>query len=185
MRDMEHILKLFRDRGHSEYGGEAVTQLQHALQCALLAEEAEASSSLIAAALLHDIGHLVHALPENAPDHGVDDSHEELGFRYLKSIFDESVTEPVRLHVHAKRYLCATNVDYADQLSRPSIVSLGLQGGPMSAAEVGEFESGRFAQDAVQLRRWDDTAKVCGLVTPDIGHFVQHLQIAASRKETQ
>lgn len=109
MPNIEQIITLFRERGHSEYGGEAVTQLQHALQCAVLAEAEQASSSLIAAALLHDVGHLVHALPQDAADHGIDDVHEEPGQRYLRRVFDLAVTEPVRLHVAAKRYLCATD----------------------------------------------------------------------------
>ncbi len=178
MLSVDNILKLFRKRGDSEYGGEAVTQLQHALQCATLAEQARASSALIAAALLHDIGHLVHSLPDDAPDFGVDDAHEELGYRYLHSAFGEDVTEPVRLHVPAKRYLCATDNEYFDSLSAPSVTSLELQGGPMSADEVARFDAGPFAVDAVRLRRWDDLAKVPGQSTPPLEHFVPHLQAA-------
>ena len=106
MPTVEQCIELLRDRGHSEYGGEPVTQLEHALQSALLAEQESASPELIAAALLHDIGHLLHALPDDAPDDGIDDVHEELGYRYLTQIFPDAVTEPVRLHVPAKRYLC-------------------------------------------------------------------------------
>lgn len=175
MPDVDDILQLFRDRGDSEYGGEAVTQLEHALQCAALAEAEGATDSLIAAALLHDVGHLLHSLPDDAPDDGVDDVHEELGCRYLKKIFDKSVTEPVRLHVPAKRYLCATDSDYHGHLSAPSIQSLKLQGGPMNAAEVAEFEANRFANDAVRLRRWDDTGKVPQLQTPTLDHFSKYL----------
>ncbi len=176
MPTVDTILKLFSERGDSEYGGEAVTQREHALQCAMLAEEDGATADLISAALLHDIGHLVHALPEDAPDHGVDDEHEELGYRFLTSMFGDEVAEPVRLHVPAKRYLCATHAKYMATLSDPSITSLNLQGGPMSAEEVAEFAAGAFAEDAVRLRRWDDKAKVRDLPTPSLEHFVPYLR---------
>ena len=185
MVTVEQIIKLFAERGDSQYGGEAVTQRQHALQCAALAVQAHASPALVTAALLHDIGHLVHALPDDAPDQGVDDAHEELGYRYLRQIFDESVTEPVRLHVPAKCYLCAVNSYYHAQLSEPSIVSLKLQGGPMSETEVAEFRAGSFAEDAVSLRRWDDLAKVADLATPAIEDFEKYLQAAAMHSMQQ
>ncbi|MEQ9410923.1 MAG: HD domain-containing protein [Fuerstiella sp.] len=178
MPDVDNIIRLFVKRGDSEYGGEAVTQRQHALQCALLAEREQAASTLIAAALLHDIGHLLHHLPDDAPEAGVDDVHEELGYRYLRRIFPDSVAEPVRLHVPAKRYLCATDPDYLARLSPPSMVSLELQGGPMSAAEADEFMKSEFAGDAVRLRRWDDTGKDPALQTPSLNHFVPHLMAA-------
>jgi len=182
MPDIDQIITLFHERGHSEYGGEAVTQLQHALQCATLAEREGAESPLIVAALLHDIGHLVHALPQNSPDHGIDDVHEELGQRYLRQMFDEPVTEPVRLHVAAKRYLCAVDDSYQQQLSQPSIVSLNLQGGPMSDQDVADFQESPFCDDAVRLRRWDDQGKIPDMETPAIEHFRPHLQAAARPK---
>jgi phosphonate degradation associated HDIG domain protein len=176
MPDVDDCLRVLRERGDSEYGGESVTQIEHALQCAWLAEQEEASACLIAAALLHDIGHLLHTLPDDAPDAGVDDVHEELGYRYLSKIFGDQVAEPVRLHVPAKRYLCANEQEYLDQLSEPSLVSLKLQGGPMTPSEVEAFERNPFAQDAVRVRRWDDTAKIEGLKTPTLDHFSQYLQ---------
>ncbi len=179
MTTVEGILNLFRERGHSEYGGEPVTQLEHALQCATLAERAGATSSLIAAALLHDVGHLLHQLPENAPDTGIDDSHEELGYRFLVRKFGDEVAEPVRLHVPAKRYLCRTDAGYFAKLSEPSIVSLRLQGGPMSDAEVAEFEANPHASNARVLRCWDDQAKVVGFSTPPLDHFAEYLAEAA------
>lgn len=185
MVTVEQIVKLFRDRGDSQYGGEAVTQRQHALQCAALAVQAKASPALVTAALLHDIGHLVHALPDDAPDQGIDDAHEELGYRFLRQIFDDSVTEPVRLHVPAKRYLCAVDPDYYALLSEPSILSLNLQGGPMSEIEVAEFREGGFAEDAVRLRRWDDLAKVLDLATPTIEDFEHYLHTAATDNTRQ
>ena len=178
MPTIDDCLNLLRERGDSEYGGESVTQLEHALQCALLAEQEGASSELITAALLHDVGHLLHALPDDAPDSGIDDAHEELGCRYLTQLFGDAVTEPIRLHVSAKRYLCATSAGYRARLSEPSVVSLHLQGGPMPADEVAAFDQNPFAFDAVRLRRWDDTAKVSRLPTPPLKHYVGHLQAA-------
>ena len=175
MSSIERILQLFDEHGDSEYGGEAVTQREHAIQTALLAEEQNAPSPLIAAALLHDIGHLLHKLPDDAPEEGVDDVHEELGERFLKKMFPPAVCEPVRMHVLAKRYLCATDPDYFGRLSPPSVTSLQLPGGPMSDGEVADFESTPFFDDAVKLRRWDDEAKVVGKQTPEIAHFAPHL----------
>ena len=176
MSSIDSCVRLLRQRGDSEYGGESVTQIQHALQCAMLAEQDDASSELISAALLHDVGHLLHTLPDEAPDSGIDDAHEDLGHRYLRQVFGDAVTEPVRLHVPAKRYMCAKFVGYQDQLSHPSIVSLQLQGGPMTVRETEEFEQNSFADDAVRLRRWDDAAKISNLRTPPLEHYIRHLQ---------
>lgn len=185
MPTVEKILNLFRERGDSEYGGEPVTQLEHALQCATLAESEGAEASLIAAALLHDVGHLLHQLPDDAPDQGIDDAHEELGYRFLARTFGDDVAEPVRLHVPAKRYLCATDAEYLSKLSEPSVVSLQLQGGAMDDAEVAKFEAGPFAKDAIRLRRWDDEAKVVDLKTPTLDHFAQYLAVAAEALNSQ
>jgi phosphonate degradation associated HDIG domain protein len=177
------VLQLFADRGDSEYGGEAVTQREHALQSAALAEADGASSALIAAALLHDIGHLLHDLPADAPDRGIDDLHENSGAAWLQRHFGPAVAEPVKLHVAAKRYLCAVDAEYLGRLSPPSVQSLQLQGGAMSADEVRDFEQHPRFRDAVRLRHWDDTAKVAGLATPDLTHFVRHLDAAADNAE--
>lgn len=171
-------LRLFRERGGSQYGGERVTQLEHALQAAHFAESEGANSYLIAAALLHDVGHLLHYLPDNAPDHGIDDRHETLGANWLRQRFGPPVVEPVRMHVLAKRYLCAVEPDYLRQLSPPSELSLRLQGGMMSASEVREFEAQPFFREAVRLRKWDDAAKIAHLKTPDLEHFAAHLDAA-------
>jgi phosphonate degradation associated HDIG domain protein len=157
---VEKIITLFEKNGDSEYGGEAVTQGEHALQAAQLAIEDCCSTNIIVASLLHDIGHMLHALPDDAPEQGIDDLHEELGFRFVDKYFIPAVAEPVRLHVAAKRYLCATEPEYLRHLSEPSLVSLGLQGGPMNAEECQIFEQNPFYRDAVQLRRLDDLAKV-------------------------
>ena len=171
----DEILRLFRERGGSQYGGEAVTQREHALQAATFAEREGATPALIAAALIHDVGHLLHDLPNDAPDQGIDDQHETLAARWLASRFPPAVVAPVAMHVAAKRYLCATDVDYLEQLSQPSIQSLALQGGPMTRDEVECFESRPFFQDAVRLRRWDDAAKVVGMITPGLEHFAGYL----------
>lgn len=174
------VLQLFRRHGGSRYGGENVSQLEHALQAAHFAENDGAPATLIAAALLHDIGHLLHDLPADAPDQGIDDQHEALGARWLAGRFGPAVCEPVNLHVVAKRYLCATDPSYFQLLSGPSIQSLALQGGPMNRAESQQFEQHPFYSEAVRLRRWDDAAKVEHLVTPYLEHFASYLDQAAS-----
>lgn len=178
---VQEILQLFAGGGDSMYGGEGVTQLEHGLQAAWLAEKEGATSELIVAALVHDIGHLLHDLPDDSPDHGVDDLHESLGGKWLESRFPAAVLEPVRLHVESKRYLCAVEDGYWDDLSDPSKVSLDLQGGPMTDDECKAFRSGSFFEDSIRLRRWDDLAKVVSLETPDLEHFVPHIRQAALR----
>lgn len=180
MPDVNEVIELLRRRGDSEYGGEAVTQMEHALQAAALAESEGASPELIAAALLHDVGHLLHDLPDDAPDIGTDDHHEASAGNYLRQMFPESVCAPVRMHVAAKRFLCAVDDRYMAALSRPSQVSLELQGGPMSPGEVEAFRRDPHHEDAVRLRRWDDEAKVAGLVTPSLDHFARYVRQAAA-----
>lgn len=167
----EQILALFEARGGEEYFGEAVSQLEHALQCGTLAQEARAPAELVVASLLHDIGHLLHEEGEDAAQRGLDTRHEEDGDRWLATRFPPSVTEPVRLHVAAKRYLCAREAEYLLALSPASKLSLELQGGPMSEDEASEFEANPFYAEAVRLRRWDDQAKVVDLKTPDMASF--------------
>jgi phosphonate degradation associated HDIG domain protein len=160
----------FAKRGHEGYG-EGVSQLEHALQCALFAERDGAPESVIVATLLHDIGHMLHDLPEDIADRGIDTVHESLGSAWLSQHFGPEVSEPVRLHVAAKRYLSAAESGYRDLLSEASKLSLKLQGGPMSAEEQRRFAGERFCKEALDLRRWDDEGKVVGLKTPDLGHF--------------
>ena len=119
---------------------------------------------------------MVHDLGANATEQGVDDKHEELGHEFLAAWFGPAVTEPVRLHVAAKRYLCATEVDYFARLSKDSVLSLTLQGGPMSAAEVAAFDALPHSAEAVQLRRFDEQAKVKGLETPSVGYFLPYVE---------
>jgi hypothetical protein len=173
------VIQLFQKRGGSQYGREAVTQQEHALQAAFFAETAGVSSSLIAAALLHDVGHLLHHLDDDAPERGIDDQHEMLAAQWLERRFGPEVVEPVRLHVAAKRFLCATESDYMAQLSPASVVSLRLQGGIMTVDEVALFRSNPFCEAAVALRRWDDAAKQPQLVTPQIEHYARHLDCVA------
>ena len=172
---VDQIERLFAERGSSQYGGEDVTQLEHALQAAALAEASDADAATILAALLHDIGHLLHDLPDDAPDAGVDDVHEQLGFDWLRDHFGPEVTEPIRMHVDAKRYLCAVEPDYQRSLSPPSVQSLLLQGGPYTPIQVREFEQHPFFSRAVEVRRWDDLAKVPELATPDLAHFLSYV----------
>jgi phosphonate degradation associated HDIG domain protein len=173
---LEKIADLFQKKGGSLYGGEAVTQEQHALQAAKLAEESGASPALIASALLHDVGHLLHNLPEDAPDEGVDDVHEALGYRFLHRWFGPEVSEPVRMHVDAKRYLCAVDPSYLETLSAPSLHSLELQGGPMSPAEVSDYEQLPHYEASLVVRRWDDLAKDPNLATPPLAHYLPYLR---------
>lgn len=165
------ILAVLSEGGAEAYFGEPVTQLEHALQSAALAQRDEASDTLVVAALLHDIGHLVVGGSEDIADHGVDARHEDAGDRWLTHFFGPAVTEPIRLHVAAKRYLCAVEPGYATSLSAASQISLALQGGAMTADEAREFANGPWAADAARLRRWDDAAKVPGLSVPALAHY--------------
>jgi phosphonate degradation associated HDIG domain protein len=173
---LDEIENLFKLHGHSLYGGEAVTQLEHALQAAMLAENEGAAPALIAAALLHDIGHLLHNLPDNAPDTGIDDVHEQLAYNWLCNHFGNEVTEPIRMHVDAKRYLCAVEPEYWNSLSDVSQQSLELQGGTFTSEHSRAFEQNLYFEDGVRLRRWDDRAKVVGLQTPGLEHFLVYVR---------
>jgi phosphonate degradation associated HDIG domain protein len=172
---VQKIVDLFNEKGHSLYGGEAVTQMEHALQAATYARKNNASDALITASLLHDIGHLLHALPDDAPDFGVDDLHEELAAIFLEKYFIEEVVEPAKLHVQAKRYLCFVDAGYYNTLSEPSRQSLALQGGIMNAEEAAEFEKYENYKEAVLLRTWDDLAKDPTMQTDPIEAFAPYI----------
>lgn len=169
------VFRVFNDQGHKMYG-EAVTELQHALQCATFAERAGESPQIIAACLLHDYGHLCHDLGEDIAGRGVDALHENLGADRLSQFFKPEVVEPVRLHVAAKRYLCWREPDYLTGLSDASRHSLELQGGPMTDIEAVEFERHPHHEAAIRCRRYDDLGKVTDMATPDLEHFRPHLE---------
>ena len=182
MTQTDEIFALFRQRGDDAYFGEPVTQTEHGLQAAHLAREAGASDSLIAAALLHDIGHLMPSQHEGLADAGKDGLHEDEGEAYLSRWFSPEVTEPVRLHVAAKRYLCAADPTYHAALSPASRRSLELQGGPMSPAEVAAFEQSPHYEAALQLRRWDDQAKIRNVAVPTLDTYRPLLDALLARK---
>jgi len=172
---IDEIFRVFREYGAEEYLGERVSMTEHMLQSAYAAEQDGASPHLIAAALLHDYGHFIHEFPADAADHGIDTQHEEVAHAFLSEHFGPEIAEPIRMHVAAKRYLCATDPSYLNELSQASVHSLNLQGGPYSPVEVAEFEMSPYARDAVRLRRYDDIGKVEGLETPDLEHYRQVL----------
>lgn len=166
------LLAIYTQRATRRYGLSAVNQLQHALQAATLAQRAGETPAMIVATLLHDIGHMIHGLGENPAAEGVDDRHEVAGADWLAQHFGVAVSEPVRLHVPAKRYLVATQPGYAQALSSDSVRSLALQGGPMSPAEIDAFDRLPFADDARRLRRFDEAAKDPQAVTPAFEAFL-------------
>jgi phosphonate degradation associated HDIG domain protein len=176
----DEIIALFQKRGAEAYFGEDVSVTEHALQAAYFAKIAAAPPALIVAALLHDIGHLVDDVPDDIADWATDAHHEETGSRWLASRFRPDVSEPVRLHVPAKRYLLATDANYFAKLSPASVITLKLQGGPMAANEVAQFETERFHKDAVRIRQWDDQGKVAGLKTPQLQDYRALIEELAS-----
>ena len=174
---LQEINALFLTRGAAQYGKEAVSQLQHALQCAHLAEQAGASTELVAAALLHDLGHLIPGAKSQAT--GVDRLHQYLAIPFLRSVFPASVLEPIGMHVDAKRYLCFADSGYHATLSPASQRSLVSQGGPFTQEEAEVFIVMPFATDAVALRRWDDLAKDPQVITPGWDHYAGVLALAS------
>jgi phosphonate degradation associated HDIG domain protein len=175
----QELLDIFVGRATKRYGLSAINQLQHALQAAALAEKDEAPAATVLASLLHDVGHMIHTLGENPAGRGIDDVHEELGARWLAERFGPEVSEPVRLHVAAKRYLCTVESDYFGKLSPDSVRSLELQGGLMSADELEAFRANPYHAGAVRLRRYDEAAKDPRANTPDFDHYLRH--VAACR----
>jgi phosphonate degradation associated HDIG domain protein len=170
---------MFESRGASSYFGERVSMLEHALQAAYFARLNDAPDALVVAALLHDVGHFLGEAPEDIADWHVDAHHEDTGSRWLARHFGPEVCEPVALHVAAKRYLCATDPAYFAKLSPASVLTLKLQGGPMSAAEVAAFEARPHWREAVSLRHWDDLGKVGSFKAPGLAEY--HALIEAVR----
>ena len=178
-RSVAEVLDLYERLGEDPYD-EVVSQLAHALQSALLAQEEGATDTLVAAALLHDVGHLLdldrRPGPAGAGPRDVDLRHEDTGAAWLRPLFPAEVTAPIALHVRAKRYLCSVDAGYRSRLSEGSERSLVLQGGPMDAREVSRFEALAACDGAVRLRRWDDAAKVVGVPTPTVSEYLPLLE---------
>lgn len=178
---VDEVLDLYARWGPENYD-EGLSQLEHALQTAALAERAGAADELVAAALLHDIGHLLDlaAAEGSWVPSKIDLAHESVGARHLSTLFGPAVTAPIALHVRAKRYRSATDPAYAAQLSDGSTRSLAVQGGPMDPDEVAAFESNPGFSDALALREWDDGGKVDGLDVPDLEHYRPLLERVAA-----
>ena len=175
---LPEIHRLLEVRGQSQYGMEAISQLEHALQCAHLAEEADETPQTVVACLLHDLGHLLAAERAGLAEHkdGEDDLHQFIALPFLRALFPNAVLEPIRLHVDAKRYLCRVDSGYWASLSPASKHSLELQGGIFNDADAEKFIAQPFAAEAVRLRRYDDLAKVKGKQVPGLAHFAERLR---------
>lgn len=176
MLTLDDIALLFSRQGASQYTGEPVTQLEHALQTAHLAEQSDADDALVTACLLHDLGHLLSGLggsPDATPTlRGIDDTHQYVALPFLRGLFPDAVLDAIHRHVDAKRYLCHANPSYFARLSDDSKRSLVLQGGVFDTEQATAFLEERGARDAVLLRQWDDRAKQAELPTPSLAHFL-------------
>jgi [1-hydroxy-2-(trimethylamino)ethyl]phosphonate dioxygenase len=179
----EEILAFFSERGAGAYYGETVSTLEHALQAAYFAQSDGAAPSLVVAALLHDIGHLIEDVPNDIAEWTRDARHEEVGGGWLAQRFGHEVSEPVRLHVPAKRYLCATDAAYFARVSPASLITLELQGGPMSSVEAAHFETLAFHREAIRVRGWDDRGKIAALVTPGLADYRDLIEGLALRPD--
>ncbi len=183
MLSLQDVALLFARHGASQYSGESVTQLQHALQTAHLAEASGGDDALVTACLLHDLGHLLndqgHGFDDTPSLRGIDDTHQYSALPFLRGLFPNAVLDAIKLHVDAKRYLCQANPDYFDRLSDDSRRSLALQGGVFSAAQAAAFLNQSGARDAVMLRQWDDLAKQADLHTPSLAHFLARAERCA------
>ncbi|MFM2067178.1 MAG: hypothetical protein RLZZ584_2087 [Pseudomonadota bacterium] len=182
MLSFDDIATLFDHHGASQYAGEPVTQLEHALQSARLAEQASAGAVLVTAALLHDLGHLTNHQGDTPTLRGVDDVHQYAALPFLRGLLPDTVLDAIANHVDAKRYLCATRPGYLELLSADSVRSLALQGGVYDEAGAAAFAARPGATDAVRLRLWDDQAKVAGLATPPLGHYLDIARSLASAR---
>lgn len=171
---VDEVVDLLATGGGATYFGEPVTVLEHSLQAAWFVQRnntaihAVVERSLVVAALLHDLGHLLHTQGEDAARYGRNTRHEELAVKALAGHLPAPVLDPIRMHVAAKRYLCFAEASYLGGLSPASVESLALQGGPMTATEAGGFLVLPYAREAVALRRADDASKVRGLSVPPL-----------------
>jgi len=171
-----YLLDIFERRGPEAYLGESVSMADHMEQSAACAVAEGASNAVVVASLLHDIGHFSGEFPLDALEQGIDNYHQDSGAKILAQFYPADISEPVRLHVAAKRYLCAVDSEYFAKLSPASVNSLHLQGGKMSDAEIQQFEATAHHQAAIQLRRYDDEGKVAGLTIRKIAHYRELLQ---------
>jgi len=172
---VDRLIAIFAERGGVHYG-EGVSQTEHALQSAVHVDQQNCDDALVCAALLHDVGHLLHEEDVYHAEQGIDAIHEQVGADFLEEHFGPAVAEPVRMHVDAKRYLCAVEPGYFDLLSEASVLSLKLQGGVMDEDEVKAFEESPYLEAAIALRRADEAAKVPGLKTPPFESFADRLR---------
>ena len=179
------IFDLFARKGQQQYDGEAVTHLQHALQTALLAEEAHADCELIVACLLHDLGHMLPASTVPGSESLPQQVHQNRVLPLLRPLFGPGVLDPIKLHVDARRYLCATEAGYYASLSASALLSLEQEGGVFDAEQVDQFIRQPHAAQAVALRRWDDKARRADWVTPDLDWFAKYLEQAAKRRQVK
>jgi phosphonate degradation associated HDIG domain protein len=177
----DDILRIYGRKGDGAYFGESVSVTEHGLQAAWFAQEERAPGSLVIAGLLHDIGHLLEDVPDDLREWTADAQHEEVGAAWLARRFGREVADPVRLHVPAKRYLCATEAEYFANLSPASVHTLQLQGGPMPVAQRRAFEEEPYFRDALRVRRWDDRAKIAGLVIPALDTYRTLIEAHAMR----
>ncbi len=178
---VDYIADVFERRGAEAYLGEEVSMAQHMLQAAQEAEISQADPELIVAALLHDIGHFSNEIPNSVLMKGTNNYHAEAGANFLADYFPRSVTEPIRQHVAAKRYLCATDPQYLSRLSEASVYTLKVQGGPMSPGEVAEFEKSPYLDNCIKLRIWDDAGKDPDKSHPDFSHYRDLVQSLVQR----
>lgn len=173
---VDYIADVFERRGADSYLGEEVSMAQHMLQAAQEAERSRAAPALIVAALLHDLGHYSNEIPDTVLMKGTNNYHEEAGANFLMPYFPLAVTVPIREHVAAKRYLCATDPGYFARLSAASVYTLKVQGGPMGLSEIAEFEKSPFLDSCVALRIWDDSGKSPDKAHPEFSHYKKLVQ---------
>jgi [1-hydroxy-2-(trimethylamino)ethyl]phosphonate dioxygenase len=178
----DEVIGIYGKRGAEAYFGECVSVTEHGLQAAWFAQQEDAPANLIVAALLHDIGHLINGAADDFAEWTHDERHERVGAAWLAARFGPEVSDPVRLHVPAKRYLCTTEAGYLSNLSPASVRTLQLQGGPMAAAEVAAFEQETYFREALRVRRWDDRAKIADLKTPGLPDYRTLIETQAKNR---